>query len=523
MAARLFRLRIALLGGIFRGSVGRAIRVSLGLVVAFAAVAAAAAAPSLLDISDAQRAMIDVLAGASVLAATFAVPFFSNKRSLSPAHLAQFPATPGGVGFGLLITTVVSWPFLLLTAWLVALGVTRSEWHGSGWVRPAALVLAALLAVASVRVMSALSQRLTGRRYAGALRTAGVVLLVASVPFIVLAASAAIGASGEAATAEAARIAGLTPFGAPFAAIGFAAAGDTEAALVHLGLTAGAIAVLLLLWIPLVRVTLFRVDRPYDPGVARRGLGWFERFAARPAQVIAARSLTYWSRDPRYRVALFAVPIAPIMMLVAFTVAGADMRNLALVPLPVVLLLLAWSQHNDVAMDSTAIWEHVASGIRGTADRAGRLAPVLMLGVPLAIIGSSVTVAFAGEWRILPAVLGLNLAVLFVAAGVTSVFSVVMPYPTTRPGDSPFVQPQWSGSGSGLSQTLSMLFALGLSVPPVWIAIHAVLDVTFFENLWALLFGAGYGLFVLLLGIYIGGKLFERNGPELIAVTQVFD
>ena len=523
MAARLFRLRIALLGGIFRGSVGRGIRVGLGLLLAFAAVVFAAVVPSFLDVPDAQRATIDVLAGAVVLTATFAVPFFSNKHSLSPAHLAQFPASPGAVGSALLVTTVVSWPFFLLTAWLVALGVARSEWQGSGWVLPVSLTLAAIMAVVSVRVMVALSQRLTGRRYAGALRTAGVVLLIASVPFVVLAASASISASGGAATAEAARLAGLTPFGAPFAAIGFAAAGDMSAAVVRLAIVTAAIAVMLLLWIPLVRVTLFRVDRPYDPGVARRGLGWFERFSARPAQVIAARSLTYWSRDPRYRVALFAIPIAPIMMLIAFTVAGADMRNLALVPLPVVLLLLAWSQHNDVAMDSTAIWEHVASGIRGTADRAGRLAPVLMLGVPLAIIGSSVTVAFAGEWRILPAVLGLNLAVLFVASGVTSVFSVIMPYPTTRPGDSPFVQPQWSGSGSGLSQTLSMLFALGLSVPPVWISIHAVIDVTFFDNMWALLFGAGYGLFFLLLGIFIGGKLFERNGPELIAVTQVFD
>lgn len=523
MAARLFRLRVALLGAIFRGSVGRAFRAVLGLVVAFAAVIAAAAVPSLLEVTGAQRAMIDVLAGALVLAATFVVPFFSNQRNLSPAQLAQFPASPGAVGFSLLITTVVSWPFFIFAAWLVALGVFRTEWQGAGWVLPAGLALAAVLGVACVRVMAALSQRMTGVRYAGALRTVGVVLLVASAPFVVLVASVMLTEMGESGSAEAARIAGWTPFGAPFAAIGFAAAGDAEAALLRLGVAVASIAVLLLLWIPIVRVSLHRVDRPADPGVARRGLGWFERFSARPAQVIAARSLTYWSRDPRYRVALFAIPIAPIMMLAAFAVAGADMRSLALVPLPVVLLLLAWSQHNDVAMDSTAIWEHVASGIRGSADRAGRLAPVLMIGVPLAVIGSSITVTLAGEWRILPAVLGLNLAVLFVAAGVTSIFSVAMPYPATRPGDSPFVQPQWSGTGSGLAQTLSMIVSLIVAVPPVWFAIIAVIDVSFVQNMWALFFGVVYGFVVLLMGIAIGGKLFERNGPELIAVTQIFD
>ena len=523
MAARLFRLRVALLGAIFRGSWGRAIRTSFGLLAAFTAVVVAAAVPSWLEVSPAQRTMIDVLAGAAVLGAAFVVPFFSNQRNLSPAQLAQFPASPGSVAASLFLTTVVSWPFFIFVTWLLALGAFRSEWQGAGWVLPAGLIIAAVLGIACVRVMAGLSQRMTGLRYAGALRTVGVVLLVASVPFAVLAVSAMITSAGEAAAAEAARIAGLTPFGAPFAAIGFAAEGDLDAALLRLGIAGASLLALVLLWIPIVRVTLHRIDRPVDPGVARRGLGWFERFSARPAQVIAARSLTYWSRDPRYRVALFAIPIAPIMMLVAFAVAGADMRSLALVPLPVVLLLLAWSQHNDVAMDSTAIWEHVASGIRGSADRAGRLAPVLMIGVPLAVIGSSVTVTFAGEWRIFPAVIGLNLAVLFVAAGVTSIFSVAMPYPTTRPGDSPFVQPQWSGSGSGLAQTISMIVSLVLAVPPVWFAIAAVIDVSFLQNMWALAFGTGYGLLVLLLGILIGGKLFERNGPELIAVTQVFD
>ncbi|MBP1325499.1 ABC-2 type transport system permease protein [Leucobacter exalbidus] len=523
MVARLFRLRVALLGAAFRGSMWRAVRTGLGLLVLFALIVAAAAAPSFLGVSATQRAMIDVLAGAVVLAATFVVPFFANRRNLSPAQFASYPASAGSIGFGLFITTIFSWPFLIFAAWLISLGVFRTEWQGAGWVLPAALVVAALLGIACVRVMAALSQRIAGVRYTGALRTIGVVLLVACVPFAVLAGSATLTAAGETAAAEAARIAGLTPFGAPFAAIGFAAGGDTDAALMHLGLAVGALIVLLLLWIPLVRVTLFRVDRPADPGVARRGLGWFERFSARPAQVIAARSLTYWSRDPRYRVALFAIPIAPLVMIVAFSVAGADMRNLALVPLPVVLLLLAWSQHNDVAMDSTAIWEHVASGIRGRSDRAGRLAPVMMIGVPLAVIGSSLTVTVAGEWRILPAVLGLNIAVLLVASGITSIFSVAMPYPTTRPGDSPFVQPQWSGSGSGLAQTLSMLVSLVLAVPPVWFAVLAIIDLSFLENMWALAFGVGYGLVVLVLGILIGGKLFERNGPELIAVTQVFD
>ncbi|WP_053353312.1 hypothetical protein [Leucobacter musarum] len=523
MALRLFRLRVALLGGSFRGGFGAAFRTfAIFLLLALGAVALAVL-PRLLANSSSELDRIDLLVGSIVLAAVFLVPFFENRRALDPRQLAQFPAGSGAIANGLLVSTVLTWPFFLLVIWMTALGVLRPEWNAAGWVAPAALILIAVFALCSVRVVSLISRLIAGERFAGALRTAGSVLLVALLPLAVFAGATLFGAGGIATAEQAGRVLTWTPFGAPFAAIDAAASGDQSAALTLLGVSAAASVVLLAIWFPLVALAVQRIERPLAPGVARSGLGWFERFAARPAQVIAARQLTYWSRDPRYRVALFAIPLAPVLMLVAFAVAGADLRMLALIPLPVVLLLLGWSQHNDVAMDSTAIWEHVASGTRGRADRAGRLAPVLMIGVPTAVIGSSITVTVFGDWRVLPAVVGMNLGVLFAAAAISSVFSVLSPYPATRPGDSPFVQPQWSGSGSGLAQTLSMVLALAFSVPPVWFAVQAIIDVEFFTNIWALGFGIVYGIIVLVLGVVIGGWLFDRSGPELIAVTQVFD
>ena len=523
MVARLFRLRLTLLGGAFRGSVARGLRVAALLAVLAAVGVALAFLPARLVSDAGERAVVDVIVGGAVLAAVFVVPFFENRRTLEPRQLAQFPASPVSIATGLLVTSVVSWPCLLLLVWLVSLWALRPEWHEPGWVAPLALALAALLAIAGVRVVSAFSKLLSGGRYDGALRTAGLLLVVAFLPVAVFAGAAAFGPGGGGAMAETARVLGWTPFGAPFSAVALASSGDLDAALPRLLILAGTVVLLVALWLPLVRSSNRRIDYPAEPDVARRGLGWFERFSARPAQVIAARQLTYWARDPRYRVALFAIPIAPAVMLVAFWVAGADLRSLALVPLPIILLMLGWSLHNDVAMDSTAIWEHVASGTRGRADRGGRLAPVMMIGIPLALLGSSITVTVLGDWRVLPAVIGMNLAVLLVASAVSSVFSVMMPYPTTRPGDSPFVQPQWSGSGSGLAQTLSMLAAILLSVPAVWVSVSAILDVELGRNVWALAFGLGYGLVVLVLGVLIGGRIFDRSGPELIAVTQVFD
>lgn len=523
MVARLFRLRLALLGGGFRGSFVTGLRTSLGYLALVAVALLLAYLPARLLPVGEDRSLVDTIIGSLVLAAVCIVPFFENRRHLEPRQFGHLPARSGAIALGLLVTSVVSWPFLLLAVWLGALAALRPEWREPGWIAPVALVLAALLAVCSVRVVSALAKLVVGRRFAGAVRTIGAVLFVAFLPVAVFAAATVFGPDGRAAADDAAAGLAWTPFGAPFAALALAASGDADGAVARLVVCAGGILLLIALWFPLVAVSNQRIERPLDPGAARSGLGWFERFPARPSQVIAARQLTYWARDPRYRVALFAIPIAPLVMLLAFWVAGADLRVLSLVPLPVILLLLGWSQHNDVSMDSTAIWEHVASGIRGRADRAGRLAPVLMLGVPIALIGSSLTVTVLGDWRVLPAVVGMNLSVLFVASAVSSVFSVLMPYPATRPGDSPFVQPQWSGSGSGLAQTLSILIALVLAVPPVWFSVIAFIDVGFVQNMWALAFGVGYGALALLLGVFIGGWIFDRSGPELIAVTQVFD
>lgn len=522
MVARLFRLRVALLAAPFRETFTR----SVGAVIAFAALFAAAilvaTLPPRLSASAEQLATFDTAVGAVILGAVVLVPFFANRGHLEPRQFAGFPMSSSQVALGLLGSTIVSWPFLLLLSWVVALGVSRPAWHA----HPVALCLTLLgvlvLGVCGARVASALSKLVIGSDRAGVVRATGAVLLVAFAPVAVFIAATTFGES-DGAFVDVTSALSWTPFGAPFAALWQMAAADDSGLAARFAIMGGFALLCLIVWFPLVKASNERVERPSDTAVARRGLGWFERFPARPASVISARTLTYWARDPRYRVALIAIPIAPIVMLLAFWVAGAGITVLALLPLPVMLLLLGWSLHNDVAMDSTAIWSHVASGIKGREDRAGRLAPVLVVGVPLAVIGSSLTVTVLGEWRILPAVIGLNLGVLFVAAGVASVFSVLMPYPTTRPGDSPFLQPQWSGSGSGRAQTMSIIVAILLSLPPVWFALHAVFDVEFAANLWALLFGVGYGALVLLAGVLIGGAVFNRSAPELIAVTQVYD
>lgn len=523
MVARLFRLRVALLLSVFRGGFRAVSKTILTALVAILIAGGIAWLPLWLSNGAADRAPVDVLLSSVLLALTALVPFFAHLGTLEPRQFGTVPTTPANIATSLFLSSVLSWPTIWLMVWMVALVILRPEWASAPVATVVAGILTLLLAIAFARVSSALVRLVVSARAISVLRWTGLLLLLAALPVVVFLLADAYRSPRSKAIQDAANVFGWTPFGAPAAGLEFAVRGDSEAALLHFAVAGAALIVLLLCWYLIVARSLTSVERPVPAGVTRDGLELFERFPAKPRDVIAARALTYWRRDPRYRVALFAIPIAPIIMIVALWIAGMDAHVLALLPLPVILLLFGWSVHNDVALDSTAIWMHVASGTKGTHDRAGRLAPVMLVGLPLAVVGSSITVTVSGDWRLLPAVLGMNLAVLFVAAGSASVFSALMPYPATRPGDSPFAQPAVQGSGAGLAQTLSMLVALLFSLPPVLLSAYAISDPTLGLNLVALGAGVVWGLSVLGLGILIGGLIFTRGAPELIAVTQTFD
>lgn len=523
MAARLLGLRVALLLSAFRTRpAGVARRVLLGLLSVLAALAAAWL-PRTSGGDARELAAIDIVAVSLLLLGALVVPLFANRGHLEPRQFGQLPEKPGSIATALLVTSPVSWPAIWLVVWFVALAALRPEWGSAWWAVVVAGLLVLAFAVTAVRAASALSKLAVPRQSAGALRAIGLLLLLAALPVVVFVIAQTLRTPGSTIVSDTAELLGWTPFGAPIAGVVLAGSGETQQALLRFGIALAGILVLAAAWFPIVRASLERIDRPVEAGAARTGLGWFERFPSRPAWVIGARALSYWARDPRYRVGLLAIPIAPTLMLIALGISGVPREALALIPLPVIMLMLGWSLHNDVATDSTAIWMHVASATRGRDDRLGRLVPVLFIGLPLALVGSSVTVTVLGDWRVLPAVLGMNLAVLLAACGVSSVFSARMPYPTTRPGDSPFAQPAIGGSGSGLAQTLSMLSAGALALPPVLVAVHAVSDPGLGANLFALVFGAGYGLLALAAGVLVGGRIFDRGGPEIVALTQTFD
>ena len=382
-------------------------------------------------------------------------------------------------------------------------------------------VAAALLVVATcllgARVTTSIAAFLLATRRAR--ETTGLIALIALVsisPVVVLLTGVDWRRNGLAILNVLSGVLGWTPLGAAWAAPADAAAGDFGGAFLKVFIASAFVGLLWLVWQVLVSWMLTTPQR--EAGVRDyTGLGWFTRMPGTPLGAIAARSITYWLRDARYRVALVIVPIVPTVMILILLVGGVPGRFLVLLPVPIMCFFLAWSTvHNDVAYDNSAIWLHVVSNIPGWADRVGRLVPALALGILVIGIGAPVCAILVGDWSMLPSLIGVSGCVLLCGLGLSSVMSVRFPYPTVRPGDSPFAQPQSSATAATWMQSLTVLAIVALVMPSVILAFLGFE----FGALWhfgSLAAGIVIGLAVLVIGTAWGGRMFEVRGPELLA------
>src|SRR5690606_9076673 len=175
--------------------------------------------------------------------------------------------------------------------------------------------------------------------------------------------------------------------------------------------------------------------------------------------------------------------------------------------------------HNDLAYDHSALWLHVAAHTRGIADRLGRILPPLLIGIPIIAIGSPVAAWLFGDLDAAWTIVGVGTAVLLSALGVSSVFSVLAPYPAAHPGNSAFEQPQTADTGAFGAQAGSFLITLLLCAPTVVLGWEAIFNDPSMHGYTALL-GIVSGVIVLAAGVWLGGRIFDHRQPELLAFTM---
>lgn len=531
MVAELLRLKLRLLVNAFR-SPRNAVWAIVGVVLAGLAVVLVWVGASLaVHLDDVTRVRVVALTGALVSLGAFFVPIVVSRTHLMPPRaLRLFGMRPAPIGVAILVLTLVGPAIVLVPIALTPLAL----WSGPASELAALMVpLIVIEGVFAARVGVVFGALLTRRPVAA-------FLIRVVVGLLLIAGLAVIGAHLAPAVAALlpgawwpttlgfvvalaplrdpviADILASVPVGSFWRAPAHEFAGRADLVQQDLLLGALAVAVLALLWIASLRHML-RPTHRVPRARAARVPGWFRRLPSTPIGAVTARSLTYWGRDPRYRAALAVLPAIPVVTLLALWIAGIPIATAVLVPLPLVVLILAWGTlHNDVAYDSTAVWAHVSAQTRGTHDRIGRMLPVLAMGVIVVLVGTPVVAWVSGDPLVALAIFGVSVALLLGGVGVSSIVSARSPYPATRPGDAAFQQPQVPGeSGSGI-QAASLLLVVFVAAPAI---AALVLHALGYPGPWAwvaLGTGVGLGVLVLLVGIRVGGSVFDRRTPELL-------
>lgn len=521
MVAQLLRLRLTLLVNSFRRSSWHVTAFIIALLYGVAAAVIGTVAFTGLRLVGVDiAATISTALGSLIVLGFIVVPLvFGIDDALDPRRFALYPIPTMRLAFGLGVAALASIPAVVLATVAVAQVITWSRGALPVFLAAVGAVLIVATCVLASRVSASLAAFvLRTRRARDASSVLAVVLLLALAPVVVWLVRIDWQSEGLQVLEAVARVAGWTPFGAVWAAPADAAAGRVGEAMLKLLIAIAFVGLLAVAWRYLVGLMLVThngeaVQKP------NTGLGWFAAFPPTATGVIAARSLTYWGRDARYRASLMMIPIVPIVLVIPLLTAGVPAHYLALLPVPVVALFLSWSPHNDVAVDNTSIWLHLVANVRGTADRLGRVVPYLLLGVPVVIVASILTAQLYGDAAFAPSIMGVSLCILLGGLGVSSVFSARFPYQTVRPGDSPFAQPQSTATASSVIQAFSFIITILIALPPIVFAGVAIVEGGVW-NLLTLAIGVVLGLIVFTVGVLWGGAIFARRAPELLAFTM---
>lgn len=177
---------------------------------------------------------------------------------------------------------------------------------------------------------------------------------------------------------------------------------------------------------------------------------------------------------------------------------------------------LAWSTvHDDVAYDNTAVWLHVAANTNGAADRFGRIVPPLALGLIVIAVGTPLSAWGFGSAEWFGSVSGVipTTAALLDVHGMRG---VRVRDPCRRQPVCATAIECWRGIPLGA----------GIIPPRGFGRRDADRDSGDPRNResrsWhglALLVGIATGALALWGGIVVGGRVFEKRGPELLAFT----
>lgn len=514
MVAHLVRLKLALLGNALKRSVWQILGLIFSLLYASAVGAALFAGLAYLSRRDLEMAaMVVVFGGGLLMLAWWFLPLvaFGVDSTLDPQRFALFAIRRRDLLWGLGLAGLVGVPGLLTV--LVTLG-TLLVWRQSPAAMLAALgcwvIAVATCVVGSRATTTALAPLRSSRRFR---EVTGVLVFLPLLVIAPLATWASAEIDADRVTIEqAADVVSWLPFGAVWGVPAAVAAGEPAVAVAKLAIALATLVALVALWGWALDRTLVTPARRDGHGGRTKGLGLLGVLPATATWAVAARCLVYWVRDPRYVGSLAVVPLLPF--LVHFIDPGSGIALLALAP--VTAFMLGWIISADVAYDHTAFWLHVVTGVPGRADRLGRVIAASVVGVPVTVVFTVGAAWFTGRWEDLPAVAGASFGVLLTSLGLSSVISARFVYPVPKPGDGPFSTPQGSAVANLTIQTGGWLVLGLLVLPEVALAVAAIATGNITVGWVACATGLVLGAVVLVVGVRLGGQVYDARSAELM-------
>lgn len=522
LVRRILALRLRLLANMFRRPTAQVVGIVLGGLYAIGIGLMLITGIAALRFTSPEVAgpVSIMVASVVVLAFTLAPILFGIEDPLDPRTILPFGIPERPMSIALVIAAAIGpGPIVLLAACIALLIAATFTAFGTILGVIGAVVLFAT-AVLAMRFAASLGAWALGGRNARLILSVVGFLLVIGGPIGLIFFMRNIGPELLESLSGVAEALSWTPLGASFGAAAAANDGDIGAALLKLLIALATVVGLWFGWRALVHALLTGGSREAQ-SKAKRGLGVFRLAVSSPASAIAARSFVYFARDARYVVSVIAIIAMPLLIAVPFSISGMPREIAFLVPPVIFAIFLGWAPHNDVAYDSTAIWQHIVSAVPGWADRLGRLIPYLIVGVPLMVLTTVIFIGLYGdwhEWSRLPATLGLAFAIAGCGFGLSSISSALFPYPVVKPGESPFKTPQGSNALGGLVQTGVLLGSIVLAIPVGIVALPSMISGG--ESLTALFVGLGTFVVTVVGGVLLGGKVFTSRRSQILAASM---
>jgi ABC-2 type transport system permease protein len=389
----------------------------------------------------------------------------------------------------------------------------------------AALLTLVLCMIASRALTTTIGGALRSRRGRDVALLGGALLAASIYPVQIIVQSYVLenGVDGVATLAD---VVAWTPFGWPFAGLLEARDGHWGIALLRFAGTAVVAGALLVAWARAVVRTLEGPEHAGGAGSAGSGdlaPAWARRLLpGGPAGAVAAKELRYWWRDPRRRAAaLTGLLVGLGVTIPAFTPTGDGLgRQLAFAGLgPAIFATM--NSANQFGLDGTAVWIDVAVPGASRLQVRGRQIAAALLIVPVIVI---VTVAGSlvvhAPLTYALAALGLCLAALGCGLAVTTVVSIVAPYPVPENPSNPFSGSVGGGFTTFVYQLGGLIAQVVLLAPVVALVLWGVLGHEPAVLWLAFVVGPMWGVLAARLGAVIGARLLDRRGPELLSAVS---